>query len=69
MIKHITGHLPRKGFGAIKVNATIGSTSFTTSIFPEKEGTFLLPVKASVRKKEPVIPGTTLEVDLEFVEL
>lgn len=46
---------PRRGFGSIKVRATIGETTFVTSIFPTKDGPFLLPVKASVRKKEGLV--------------
>ena len=43
----------RKGFGSAKVRATIGGTSWSTSVFPHKEsGGWLLPVKAAVRKAE-----------------
>ena len=37
------------GWGVIPVEATIGGTNFTTSLFP-KEDTYLLPIKAAVRK-------------------
>ena len=41
------------GWGSIPVKATIGSTNWKTSIFPDKKsGTYLLPVKAEIRKKE-----------------
>lgn len=43
----------RKGFGSAKVRATIGGTSWSTSVFPHREsGGWLLPVKAAVRKAE-----------------
>ncbi len=43
----------RRGFGSAKVRATIGGTSWSTSVFPHKEsGGWLLPVKAAVRKAE-----------------
>lgn len=43
----------RRGFGSAKVRATIGRTSWNTSVFPHKEsGGWLLPVKAAVRKAE-----------------
>ncbi len=46
---------PRRGFGAVKVKATIGKTSWTTSIFPDKKsGTYLLPLKAKVRYEEGI---------------
>ena len=35
----------RKGFGSVRVTATIGSTTWQTSVFPSKSGTYLLPVK------------------------
>lgn len=43
----------RRGFGSVRVTATIGATSWQTSLFPSKDhGGYLLPLKASVRKAE-----------------
>lgn len=43
----------RKGFGSLPVQATIGETTWETSIFPDsKAGTYLLPIKAKVRRDE-----------------
>ena len=43
----------RRGFGSAKVRATIGDTSWNTSVFPHREsGGWLLPVKAAARKAE-----------------
>jgi hypothetical protein len=54
------------GFGSIKVKATIGTTSWRTSVFPHREsGGFMLPVKASVRKAEGIKSGDTVDVVLE----
>ena len=40
-----------RGIGSLKVTATIGETTFNTSVFPSNEQHgWLLPVKASVRK-------------------
>lgn len=56
----------RRGFGAVKVTVTVGVTSWSTSIFPDsRSGTFLLPVKALVRKKEDIHDGE----DVPFVLL
>ena len=45
----------RRGFGSIPVIVKLGKTEWKTSIFPDsKSGTFLLPLKAQVRKKEEV---------------
>lgn len=44
---------PHRGFGAVKVKVTIGKTTWTTSIFPDsRSGTYLLPLKAAVRRAE-----------------
>lgn len=53
------------GFGSLKVTATIGESTFKTSLFPSKELGWLLPVKASVRKAEGVSEGDVVEVMLE----
>ena len=53
-------------FGAIKVTATIGATSWRTSLFPHKEsGGFLLPLKADVRKREGISEGATVTARME----
>lgn len=50
----------KRGFGSVRVTATIGATSWQTSLFPAKElGGYLLPLKATVRKAEE------LEADME----
>ncbi len=53
---------PRRGFGSVRVNVTIGETSWKTSIFPEKKGTYLMPIKSSVRKKESIGEGDAIQV-------
>ena len=54
-----------RGFGSIKVVATIGASTFETSVFPSKESGWLLPVKASVRKAEGLGAGDVVVVSLE----
>jgi Domain of unknown function (DUF1905) len=47
-----------RGFGSLPVSVTIGATTWKTSLFPDKySGSYLLPIKASVRKKEDVFVG------------
>jgi len=53
------------GFGSLKVTATIGESTFKTSLFPSKELGWLLPVKASVRKAEGIGEGDEVVVVLE----
>lgn len=60
---------PRRGpgWGSVKVTAAIGGTRWRTSIFPDKKsGTYLLPVKAEIRRKERLEAGREVEVGLEF---
>jgi hypothetical protein len=51
------------GWGCIPVEGRIGSTTFTTSLFP-KHGGYLVPVKDAVRKAEHLELGDTLNVEL-----
>ncbi len=44
-----------RGWGSLPVEVTLGKTVWKTSIFPDKKsGTYLLPLKAGVRKKENI---------------
>ncbi len=54
----------RRGFGAVKVEVELGGSKWRTSIFPTKEGPYLLPVKASIRKKEGLRDGCMLQFTL-----
>ncbi len=54
------------GFGSLKVTATIGGSTFKTSVFPSKEQGWLLPVKVSVRKAEGLGEGDAVDVMLEL---
>ncbi|MEU6511550.1 MULTISPECIES: DUF1905 domain-containing protein [unclassified Streptomyces] len=49
------------GWGVIPVEARIGATSFTTSLFP-KDGGYLLPLKTAVRRPEGLAEGDEVAV-------
>ena len=52
-----------EGWGRLKITAEIGSSNWKTSIwFDTKRGTYLLPLKADVRKKEKIETGKDIEV-------
>ena len=51
------------GWGVIPVTVRIGGTSWTTSLFP-KDGGYVLPVKATVRRDERIDVGDTVTVSL-----
>ncbi len=52
------------GWGMIPVRAQIGETQWKTSLWP-KDGLYLVPVKASVRKAEGLEEGGKVKVRLE----
>jgi len=57
----------RRGFGSIPVQVTIGESVWKTSIFPNsKDCTYLLPIKAPVRKKEGLYEGDSVTLILKF---
>ncbi len=57
----------RIGWGSVPVVATVGQTSWKTSIFPyAKAASYILPLKASVRKKEKVLEGDTIAISLQL---
>lgn len=65
-IKETFGESER-GFGSIRVVVTVGHTSWKTSIFPDsKSGTYLLPIKADVRKKEGIREGMMLSYAIKI---
>jgi hypothetical protein len=54
-----------RGFGSIKVAATVGDTTWSTSLFPEKPtDSYLLPVKKQVRDAERLDDGDLVSVEL-----
>ncbi len=59
--------VPRRGWGSVRVRARIGETQWTTSIFPDtKNGAYLLPVKAEVRKAERLVVGEEIAVTVSL---
>lgn len=67
-IRHFSG--PRRGFGSLRVEVRLGSSRWKTSIFPDsKRHSFLLPLKAAVRKVEKIGTGDTVRVNLRLIDL
>ena len=57
------------GFGSVRVEVTIGSSTWRTSLFPSKEvGSFVLPLKKSVRVAQGLGVGDTCTVRLRIAE-
>ncbi len=62
----------RRGFGAVKVEATIGVTRWRTSIFPQREipgvgQEYVLPVKKEVHVAEGLEPEADVRVVIDLV--
>ena len=56
-----------RGWGSLPVSVTIGKTTWHTSIFPDKKsGTYLLPLKAAVRRAEGIDDGDTVEYSIRI---
>ena len=52
-----------EGWGRMKVTAKLGSSEWQTAIwFDTKQDTYLLPLKAKIRKQEHVVPDEDLQV-------
>ena len=56
-----------RGFGSVRVEATIHNVTWRTSVFPLNKGGYLLPVKAEVRRKAGIGAGDEVTVDLQLV--
>ena len=61
-IKEISSELTY-GWGVIPVEAQIGSTRWTTSLFP-KDSSYLVPIKVAVRRAEGLELGDVATVRL-----
>lgn len=60
--------MKQRGFGSIPVIATIGKTSWQTSIFRDNRSeTYLLPLKADVRRTEGIDAGDEIRFTLEIL--
>lgn len=67
MSQEIRGHCKtlEEGWGRLKAAAKIGGSEWKTAIwFDKKHQTYLLPIKAEVRKKEKIGVGSTAAITL-----
>ena len=60
--------LRRGGFGSVRVEARIGCVTWRTSVFPQKSGGFILPVKADIRRRADIAAGDNVDLTLEIIE-
>ncbi|AFM13057.1 DUF1905 domain-containing protein [Turneriella parva] len=65
-IKVFHGNLA-KSFGSIGVTVTIGDTTWKTSVFSDtKSGSYVLPLKAEVRRREGIVADRTIQIILKI---
>ena len=59
---------PRRGFGSVPVQVSIGTSTWRTSVFPDSaSGVYVLPVKRAVRRAEGLEAGDVASVTVELV--
>ena len=56
----------RRGFGSVKVDVRVGSSCWSTSVFPQKEGGWFLPVKKAICRAEGLEEGDEVAATLEL---
>lgn len=56
----------RRGFGSVRVVASIKEVRWRTSVFPQKSGSYLLPVKAAVRRDAGIAAGDNVTVNVDL---
>lgn len=59
-------HGRRGDFGSVKVISRIGQTEWANALYPEKDGSWGLPVKKAVRVAEGLEEGDVVTVSLRF---
>nr|WP_204298203.1 DUF1905 domain-containing protein [Actinoplanes capillaceus] len=68
-IRERAGGLSR-GFGSLRVRASLGGSTWTTSVFPDSgRGAYVLPVKKAIRKAESLTAGDEITVTVELLDL
>jgi hypothetical protein len=64
---HYAARRASYGWGCVPVTARIGDVTFTTSLFP-RDGGYLLPLKAEVRRKAAIAPDRVLAATIAIFD-
>lgn len=62
MVRELAG--PPPGFGSVRVEVTVGSTTWRTSVFPDQARGYVLSVKKAVRRAESLEIGDSTRLRL-----
>ena len=54
--------VPKAGWGSVPIMATVGRTTWRTSIFPMKKGYYFIPLKKAVREAEYIYEGDEITI-------
>ena len=57
----------RRGFGSVRVEVTLDTQTWRTSLFPVKAGGYFLPVKVAICRKVGIVAGDEVTVELELL--
>ncbi len=56
-----------EGWGRLRATVTIGASTWESAVwFDTKQASYLLPLKADIRKKEEITIGMNLEITLKI---
>ncbi len=59
---------PKRGFGSVRVEVHLGGSIWRTSIFPDSSsGSYLLPIKKSIRQAENIDDGSVVEYEVTIL--
>ncbi len=59
-----------RGFGSLRVEVRVGTTTWRTSIFPSRTAqTYVLPLKKAVRRAEGIQVGEPVRVHLRLLDV
>ena len=65
----VAAFLAPRGWGSVRVEAASGEARWRTSLFPDrKTGSYILPVKAAVRRKLGADVGDRVQVVLSLID-
>lgn len=66
--EYIEKHARKSRNGLIKIEASIGKTSWQTSLLPfKKDNTYLIALKKEVRAKEGIMVGDTVKISFKLI--
>ena len=58
------------GFGSLRVNVILDNSVWRTSVFPDKKsGSYILPIKKSIRDENKLIDGSEAKFTITFLDL